>query len=246
MLELIVVVAIIAILVGSILGGSSGRREKISEAKSTASDFYAALQTEFLNFQMFDGPLTMTLKNVYNAGITSIGKNTPNGGIKYYPAVGGNYPFDGTVAVGETHEDGKPKGAVLYVEFYTYAGTLRRVNYANDMVTLTGMVGTGNQTAELCQVLKEEMKERMQYKDGYYYARISYTPPTGVALSKFDYRAVAVKVDWTAYSTHQVTADELTFRFKSQNMLRSGRVCGVHTTKGFESVGTTGTSLRDY
>lgn len=244
-LELIVVIAIIGIMIGTLLFSSRGKREKIEEANSTASDFYSALQTEFTNFQMFDGPLTMTLNKEY-AKDYIIAANNEYGGIKYYPAVGGNYPYAGVRFVGEKHDTEVPKTSVLYLKFYVFGGSVRRVNYANDLSTLVSMSGTGNDKAQICLVLKEEMKERMQYKDGYYYARVSYTEPYGISLTKYDYRTKPVRVDWTCFMNDPITTNTNTSTFKSQNWLLKNGVCGVHTTTDFPTLGTTGTNIMDF
>ena len=244
-LELIIVIAVIGILIGTVLGGLDTQHEKILEANTTASDFYSAIQTEFINFQMFDGPLTVQLGKEY-AAETTIGSNGKLGGIKYYPLVGGNYPYDGGKLAGETHQTGAPKESQLYVEFQAKNGILRRVNYASDIDTLIGYTDDGNTDAQICLVLQQEMAERMYYMDGYYYARISYTPPasTPVGLSKHDYRKISVKVDWAAFSYTEIT-DENSATFKKQNILNNGYVCGVHTTLTYPSLGTTGTSILD-
>lgn len=252
MIELIVVIAIIAVMVGTLLAGSSGRREKIIEANSTASDFYATLQAEFTGLQMFDGPITMRLLNEVYAPVTggpaAIPKNGNFGGLKYYPYAKGNYPCE-EVPAGEDFRKAKPKTAHLYVKVYVFGGTLRRVNYANDLANILGMSGEGNaKSAELCLVLEQEMKERMQYNDGYYYARVSYTAPTGdpAGLSSGDYSSVSVRVDWAAYCPKEITSASNSNTFQAQNVLKNGAVCGVHTASGFTALGTTGTSFVDY
>lgn len=240
MVELIVVIAIIAVLTGTILVGLDSTAAKINEANSTASDFYVVAQTEFTHLQMFDGPLTMSLNDAYKGAVADIDPDT-NGGLKYYPAVGGNYPFDGTAAVGETHENGTPKSAELYIELYTFGGMVRRVNYANTIDDLRDMTGSGNKDAQLSLVLKGELSDRVKWKDGYYYAKIVYTAPTGMGLSKNDYRSNSVIVEWAAYSPKEMTDNEDTYYFKSANLLRNGAICGVHTTSKNPSLGTTGT-----
>ena len=245
MVELIVAIAVIGVMIGVLLAAADTKREKIAEANTTASDFYSTLQAEFTGFQMFDGPLTMTLNRAYRDG-TIIGSNGKLGGMKYYPYVGGNYPFDGGKLAGETHENGTPKKSQLYIECYTFGSTIRRVNYASDLSTLIDMVGnSGNTDAQICLVLQQELRDRMHYRDGYYYARISYTPPDGIGLTRADYRNVSVKVDWVAYCSNEITSNAQTYTFKSQNILNSGTVCGVHTTTVNPTLGTTGTSLMD-
>lgn len=255
MVELIVVIAIIAIMSATILAGSNNRREKIQEANITASDFYATLTTEVLNLQLFDGPLTMALNKKYNdeSALRGIKANDDFCGYKYYPAVGGNYPFMGSDPVAENHKDGVPKAAVLYVEFYAFGGTVRRVNYANSIENLLKMKGSsGNRTAEICMILQMEMEDRMEYREGYYYAKIRYTPPTlddaSATLSAYDYRNVTVQVDWTMYCANEIVYDDdiNTVTFQSSNMLREGGVCGVHNTATSYDLGVTGSLITSY
>lgn len=246
LIELIVVIAVLGVLIGTLLFGTDGKREKIAEANTTASDFYSTLQAEFTNFQMFDGPLTITLQKAYKED-KAIGANGKLGGVKYYPAVGGNYPYSGGKLAGDTFDTAKPLAAELYVEFQTLGSTLRRVNYASDIDTLLEMTGDGNKDAQICMVLQQEMKERMHYRDGYYYAKISYTPPglSPSGLTKADYRDVSVKVDWVAFCNKEITDNTDTSSFKQQNILNSGTVCGVHTTAAYPDLGTTGTSIAE-
>lgn len=246
MLELVVVIAIIAVMVASVLVSGNSRQSRINSANTAAYNFYSALQTEFTNFQMFDGPLTMTLNSKYSE-FTSDVDNLLNGaawktygGIKYYPAVGGNYPF-AFAEEAEPHLTGTPKNAEIYLEFQASNGNIR-VWWAKTMNDLISGGGAPD-TSELSAVLEQEMKDRINYNDGYYYAKVSYKAPTGVELSRYDYRAVSVKVDWTAYTNKQMkAADSATYRFKSQNILFNGQVCGVCAGNG-SSLGTTGTTF---
>lgn len=247
-LELVVVIAIIAVMVASVLVSGNSRQSRINSANTAAYNFYSALQTEFTNFQMFDGPLTMTLNDVYAgkksgiSGISDIHANSEYGGIKYYPEAGGNYPYAGVTATGETHLNGTPKTAELYLEFRVTNGNIK-VWWANTMNALISAGAPAN--SELSAVLEQEMARRIEYNDGYYYAKVSYTLPTSSTsgFSKYDYRATSVKVDWTAYTKKQMKAtDSATYRFKSQNLLFNGQVCGVCAGNG-SSLGTTGTTL---
>lgn len=245
MIEMIVVVGIIAIMVGMVLGSSNTTRDKIKEANQTAADFYSAVQTEFTNLQMFDGPLTMTLNDKYTNNLSGI--TSPNGaynGIKYYPLAGGNYPFNGTLATGETHETGTPKKCELYIEMYCFNGKIRRVNYASTLNALLSYYGDGNKGTELCLVLQNELQDRMEYQDGYYYAKISYDP-TNVLLkitpTKNDFRETPVRVEWTAYCGKEISTASMTTTFKKQNILRSGSICGVYYTMSNWTLGETGT-----
>lgn len=247
MIELIVVIAIIGIMSAVLLTSTNNRREKIEEANITASDFYATLQAEVTAFQMFDGPLTMTLNGKYKNNATiDAGDNFC--GFRYFPFAQGNYPFEGSTTIaGEPHLDATPKQARLYLRFEVSGTMLKSVSYAN---TIDKLVEGGNSDAEICLVLQHEMKERMQYKDGYYYARVSYLPPAASPLgglpTSFEYRMHTVKVDWVAFCTKPIDGGNAdTYTFQAQNMLLSGTVCGVHTTREFPNLGTTGTLITD-
>lgn len=250
MLELVVVIAIIGIMLAAVLVGGNNRQSRINSANSSASDFYSALQTEFTNFQMFDGPLTMSLNDAYAgkvAGITKIadiGANSQYGGIKYYPAAGGNYPYAGNTLAAETHRDGTPKAAELYLEFHAVNGRIT-VSWANSMSDLINS-NAAPANSELGAVLKQEMEDRIEYSDGYYYAKVSYALPSMAGIAnptKYDYRCNSVKVDWTAYTKKRMTAtNSATYMFKSQNLLSNGQVCGVCAGGGL-TLGTTGTSF---
>lgn len=257
MVELVVVVAIIAVMAATVLFGSSNRREKIQDANMTASDFYSTLQTEVLNLQLFDGPLTMTLNRQYNdpALLKTIKADEAYCGMKYYPAVGGNYPFMGSDPTAEDHLNGLPKEAVLYVEFYAFGGTVRRVNYANSIDKLLSYKGSsgGNNNAELCVVLQQEMEDRMEYREGYYYAKIAYHPPKPAdyshPLTKNDYTNITVKVEWTMYCANEIVyqgSNENPLTFQSQNILRENGVCGVHNSTASSDLGVTGSIIRAY
>lgn len=274
--ELVVVVAIIAILTGTIIGGTNTQRKKISAANDTARDFYSAVQTEFTNFQMYDGPLTMTLSDKYKGDLSeTIQFQGKYSGIKYFPAVGGNYPIqdklgtiDGNPAGegnpynpdGETHREGKPASATIYIELQFRANHIDHIFYSNNGFEFLLAQPEINDTrgSELCAVLMQEMPERMSYEDGFYYAKISYRAPTmggagGLAnLTANDFRATAVTVDWAAYSATELVYEE-DYTFKTTNMSQSGHVLGIHAsmvdltdTKGKSSGserGTTGTAL---
>lgn len=257
-MELIIVLAIIGIMTAAVLAGGNTRQKRINAANSTAMDLYSALQTEFTNFQMFDGPLTMTLNAQYtNAeNINDVGKIIQGdnmnlyGGMKYYPAAGGNYPFISADA-DEPHLTGTPKTAAIYLRFRAQNGHIS-VSWAKDIETLLkgegGSTAVSDKKSELCAVLEQEMPERIEYDDGYYYARISYEAPYakegGVDKpTKYDYRARTVKVDWTAFTTREVTFDNSkTYTFKSQNVLQTGQVCGVCGGDS-TSLGTSGTTF---
>lgn len=261
MIELIVVIAILAILIATVFVSANTTQKRIEEANSTATDFYSAIQTEFTNLQMFDGPITMTLSKVYSTKPDSSDalkisalSSSKYGGIKYYPFAGGNYLFDHT-AVGdrytnaatalENHLKDTPKTADLYLCFYVRNDQLTNITWANTASALLALDAdaSGDATSELEAVLEHEMGDRMSYKSGYYYAYIHYDAPAASPTampSDGEYKVRPVKVMWTAYSANEL---ELTSKFKSQGLLENGRICGVCKTDGYETLNVTGTSL---
>lgn len=235
-IELVVVLAIIAIMVSAVLVGSNNRGRRIISANSAASDFYAAMQTQFIDFQMFDGPLTLTLNKRYSEHNTDVSvflrDNAQYAGMKYYPTAGGNYPY--AFQDGETHLEGTPKEAEIYFEFKVTNGNIE-VLWADTMSALIGSGAPAN--SELSAVMKQNMQDRLEYSDGYYYAKVSYTPPEpsapGAKLSKYDYRTNSIKVDWTAYTKKEIRLDNSnTYTFKMQNVLASGQICGICASDG--------------
>ena len=246
-IELIVVIAIIGIMTASIVASANTRSSKIKEANYTAHDFYLALQSEFTRMQMLDCPLTMTLADKYStdSGLSEIQSDWQRyGGVKYYPAVGGNYPFASADMPLDTagQLSDVPKEMSIFIEAYVIAGNLKHVDFADTASSLYAM--TGSHTTELGAVLMQEMNGRMEYKDGYYYAKVSYAPPSGVSLSVYDYKTIPIKVEWAAYCTDEITSDTNTQTFgANNNMLASNKVCGV-CAEGGSTVGTAGSVLQ--
>lgn len=246
-IELIVVVAIIGVLVASVLVSSTNRRDRVKAANSAAQDFYSAMQSECMQLQMFDGPLTATLAKEYAAhwtGATSNNiRNAGCAGVKYYPKVGGNYPYDGFVA-GENHLTDMPKSASYYVEVRVIGGVVKHVDYANQFSVMAGRTGASVGGSELGAVLLQEMKNRIEYRDGFYYAKVSYTAPALApgGNTPSDYSSVPVKVDWAAYSSREMTATASTNTFKTQNITESGAVLGTYGSANL-NLGAAGSSL---
>lgn len=241
LVELIVVIAIIMILISVVLASLNTTTEVVNRANSTSSDFYSALQTEFTHFQMFDAPLTTTLSNKYSESVSNV-SNHKYGGLMYYPDAGGNYPIDPAKVPTKLRGDPNdanpanrtvmPEAGKLYFEFRVYAG---RIQYVDWDYTINGLLAREGSVAsnmsELGAVLMQEMKERVTYQDGYYYAKVSYTKPSvtpGTIPTKHDYRTSAMTVEWTAYTADEIKSSKAdSLEFGQQNFLKSGVVCGV-------------------
>lgn len=258
MIELVVVLLILGVLIGTVLAGMNTTTKRIKEAESTATDFYSALQLEFTNLQMYDGPITMKLSNIYTtAGATGIGllSDAKYGGLKYYPYASGNYLFDNSDSdnipntPAEQLND-KPKTADLYLCFFVSGDRLQNVTWANTLADLLAQdPATGDGGSELEAIFEREMPSRMSYRSGYYYARVHYDAPAAVdpisgEPTSSDYKTSPVKVLWTSFSNVPFDAsDSSSTTFRSVGMLDNGHVCGVCKTEGYETINITGANL---
>ncbi|MDE6728765.1 MAG: type II secretion system GspH family protein [Oscillospiraceae bacterium] len=249
MIELVVVIAIIGIMVSTILVGSNNKRDRIKSANSAAADFYSVIQTQFTNFQMFDGPLTMTLSKQYLSDPAALMTDERFGGVKYFPALGGNYPFlmDNAPETVEEHRNDLPSSAFIAVEVRILNGKVRYVEWANDAEELfEGSSGSKKATSktELSAVLELGLKDKIELRDGYYYALIYYSAPSGVGLTMADYKTRSTYVTWAAFTENRITGDSSTYTFKTQNTSEAGRIIGVSSvTSLITPLGTPGTNL---
>ena len=250
-LELIVVVAILGVLLAVVIGNSNNMHDKINAANAYASDFYSTVQSEFTNLQNFDGPLTATLAESYSfkAGSTPL-SDKKVGGVKYYPAVGGNYPYNITLppADAKTQLEDLPVDTTLFLEVRVYGGQIQYVDFDNEWTVLVSNTSVSEPTPkrEIATVLKKDFANRMDFTDGFYYAKITYTAPTttpGATPSINDYNASPVKVEWTAYSKNQITNDVNTYSFKTRGIVKSGVICGVCPSADSSVSGLTGETL---
>ena len=260
MLELIIVIAIIAIMTGTITANTSTRVNRIREANSTAMDFYTTIQTEFTRFQMFDGPLTMSLSKKYNANpYDCVGAaNRKYGGLMWYPRAGGNYPMKDNSA--QMQQSGVRSDALYWrgsalpipagitIEVHVVNNKILSVDWAYttselfgkqpDEAGLTDEAAINAARSELSAVLQLELDHKMDYSDGYYYARVVYTndavtDPHGAnwdptLASSADIRAQAVTVEWAAYCRRQfTTTDAKTYTFRKAYTSNAGEIVGV-------------------
>jgi len=246
--ELIVVIAIIAVMMGIVFASITSKDARVSEANSAARDFYTTLQSIMTKFSLYEGPLSPE----YQAD--------PNlGEMRYYEKMGGNYPFrKGSTALE------MPTTTSLYVLFETKNNEINRVTtyaiessdagYA-DGVGLYQLVNadSSHQNTVFGRLLRDEMAKRMNYRDGYYYAKVTYKSIlTGTIPSRME--AETVKVEYTGYGRDQLESGAANFSsFKNDQMyfgdnyvLVNGNVFGVcapyNTTTG-TVMGTAGTTL---
>lgn len=252
-MELVVVIAIIAIMTATIIANSSTRQSRIREATSTAKDFYTTIQTEFTRFQMFDGPLTMTLQKKYNGGPnTVVGTGNRHwGGVMWYPLVGGNYPISSDVTqmsnlhvnsdAMEWRNEALPAKAGITLEVHVVNNKILSVDwdyttsglFAKDLdeAGLTDEDDIKAARSELSAVLQMELDRRMEYRDGYYYARVIYSNKAPINdlpnATAAQCKAFPVTVLWAAYCREQLTDDSDTYTFRTSFVTNAGQVVGL-------------------
>lgn len=231
MIELIVVIAIIAVLAAFILPNLSGEREKIQSANSAAKDFYVALQMVMSKYSLYDAKLSPAYSSNENLGI-----------IKHYPKLGGNYPYEKD----NDGVNGYPAKANMYVMIQAKNSEIKTIG------VVTGAVGStstpypmftllernaADRNTEFGKLLKSEIENQVSFRDGFYYARVQFNPPTGTDgnIIETEVNSETVKVAYTAYTRKELpkasgsAPDYINnnLYFGSANKLNSGEICGV-------------------
>ncbi len=255
MIELIVVIAILGVMAAIILPMVSARDSKIQEANSAARDFYTAMQSVMTKFSMYEGPLSPAYEP--KVGDPNLGE------MRYFESMGGNYPY----AKGSTASD-FPNTTSLYIEFAVknnsiievYSSAIEKssatdANYDNGvgLYNLCTRASSMKDT-EFGRLLKAEIEDRIRYRDGFYYAKVTYKNIlTSTIPQKME--AETVKVEYTGYSNRRLPQPgSLAFNdyrnanlyFGEDNVLVNDNVFGVcaplNTGTG-TIVGMAGTSL---
>lgn len=237
MIELIVVIVIIAIMMAMILPSLSTERARIDEAKATARDFYAAIQTTMSHFSTYDGQLSPKYQTENNLGL-----------IRYYPLMGGNYPFDKDFPQANTDEE-FPAMTSMYIMVHARNDIIEEVgvvtraanntSFGNGMFQLLKRAATDRNT-EFGKLLAGEIDNRIVFRDGWYYARVDFNYElSDVGLAQ-DIKLNTVKVAYAAYSRKELpqatgTFDDYvnsTLLFGSDYKLNwgGGEICGTCAT----------------
>lgn len=232
LLELIIVIAIIAVMVAVILPGLSTQHEVISAANSTARDFYAAIQTTMTYYSTYDGYMSPEYLTTPNLGV-----------MRYYPLMGGNYPFDATHNKG-TKDSEYPAPAALYIMAHSKGGILTDVGvvtraYDKSTEGFFDLLkrAPADRNTEFGRLLKGQIENRIAFKDGYYYARVDFTYPTTLmGTPSDDIKKFTVKVTYTAYCADELpqSGDDYdsafvnNMTFAAGNRLNwNGTICGT-------------------
>lgn len=245
--ELIVVIAIMAVMMAVIFSSINTRDARVKEAESAARDFYAALQSTMMKFSLYEGPLSPEYQTNPNLGE-----------MRYFEKLGGNYPYRS----GSTATDA-PATTSLYISFAvknkaidvtTYAIEGSDAGYADGqgLYNLVNADSTHRNTV-FGKLLRDEMEKRLSYQDGYYYAKVTYKSILSSAIpAKME--AETVKVEYTGFARRPLqsgVADFSTFRndqmyFGDDGVLVSGEIFGVcapyNTTTG-TVIGMAGSTL---
>lgn len=246
--ELVVVMAILAVLMAIVFPLLTNKKAKIDEANTTAKDFYAALQSVMIRYSLYEGPLSPQ----YRA-------NPDLGDMRYYEKLGGNYPYKKGTTAGDI-----PVTTSLYIELSVDDSKVGDIvvctvdesdtGYANGIGMYNLMLrSAGTVNNEFGKLLKDELKGRISFRDGYYYANVTYKQVlTGTIPAKME--AETVKVAFTGYSRDRLPdVNGKTFaNYKNDNLyfgddyvLANGDVFGVCAAyNGTDTVGLVGSTLK--
>lgn len=243
MVELIVVIAILAIMATVILLNMDNRRTRVKAANAAAADFYVAVQSAFTRYMTYPGHLSPTFRD-----------NPATPFMKYYKGANGNYPYDAATAASPTPitNDNYPSPAKLCIEVKVEKS---KVVYVNCSMGLLGAPGglldtDTDDNSEFGRLLKMEIEKRIEYQNGYYYASISCTPEYNIA-NKIE-RMDTVVVDYTAFSYDKLSngnMEDYTFS-NDDNILLNGEICGTEAPSkdragnSIPRIGTGGTALQ--
>lgn len=250
-IELIVVIAIIAVMMAIILPTLSTERSRITEANNASRDFYAAIQTAMSKYSTYDGQLSTAYVNDNNLGL-----------IRYYPLMGGNYPFDKSYPSANTDSE-YPAITSMYIMVHAWNDIIEDVavvtRAAGNTADDPGMYqllkrDSADRNTEFGKLLAGEIDNRVAFNDGWYYARVDFNYSIPVMGVVEDIKLNTVKVTYTAYSRKELpvptgTYDDFinsTLTFGSDYKLNSGEVCGTCATWDVTNstrVGLAGTRL---
>lgn len=231
-IELIVVIAIMGVLMAVILPQLSSERSRINEANSAARDFYAAIQTTMSKYSTYDGQLSNAYHNDNNLGI-----------VRYYPLMGGNYPFDKSYPAANT-DNSNPAIASLYIMVHAENDKILDVGAVTRAAANTsadpGMFellkrNAADRNTEFSKLLIGEIDDRVSFNDGFYYARVDFNYKTSVTGTPEDIKLNTVKVAYTAFSRRELPKASgsyagfvnSTLTFGSDNKLNTGNICGT-------------------
>lgn len=251
--ELIVVIAILAVMMAVILPSLTTERSRINQARSAAKDFYAAVQTAMSHYSTYDGQMSPAYQADSNLGI-----------MRYYPVMGGNYPYDKESSPDATDAD-YPERTSMYIMVHAWNDIIEDVAIVTRSVNNTtsdqGMFqllkrSDDDRNTEFGNLLAGEIDYRVSFNDGYYYARVDFDYPVSILGTPEDIKLHTIKVAYTAYSAKELPVStgafdnfvnsSLTFGDDYKLNWGGGEVCGTCATwdtTNATCVGLQGTTL---
>lgn len=241
LVELIVVIAILAVMATVILMNIDNKRTRIKTANSNASNFYVAVQSAFTRYMMFPGPLSPDFR-----------ENAATPYMKYYRGANGNYPFDAaelTAGVPITN-DNYPSPCTLCIEVKVEKNKVAYVNCENGTITNVLAKSDSDDGSEFGRLLKMEIEKRIEYQNGYYYAKISCNPQYNGITNQIE-KMDTVIVDYAAFSYYRLGGTDMSgYTFSGDdNVLLNGEICGTaapstdRSGNDIAKIGVGGTSL---
>ncbi|MDE7398170.1 MAG: type II secretion system GspH family protein [Oscillospiraceae bacterium] len=219
LVELIVVIAILAVMTTVILLNIDNRRTRIKTANTNASNFYVAIQSAFTRYMTYPGQLSPVFRD-----------NPATPYMKYYKGANGNYPYDAATAgtpIPITN-DNYPSPCTLCVEVKVEGNKVVYVNCENGSVTNVVAKPDSDDGSEFGRLLKMEIEKRVEYQNGYYYAKISCNPKYNSMTNQIE-KMDTVIVDYAAFSYDRLSgSDTSNYTFSSNdNILLNGEICGT-------------------
>lgn len=226
--ELIIVIAIIAVLTAVIFSNSGTEEKKKQAANDAARDFYNSVQYSFTKYMKYESALSIAIANDTTA------VNNSDKIIHYYPKLNGNYPREKYTFIKMLVE----KNQIQYVK--TFNGTNGFEDLLKDKTTSSNMNGA-NVLNEFDKLLKSDFDTVLETNvNGYYYALVIFD---GAAAADDNVKSTPVKVHSTYYSERaidELVGDVTQYRvnnlwFNDYCRLKSGNICGVCTSAKYEN-----------
>lgn len=219
LVELIVVIAILAVMATVILLNIDNRRTRLKTANTNATNFYVAVQSAFTRYMTYPGQLSPVFRD-----------NPATPYIKYYNGANGNYPFDASsLGAGvPTTNDNYPSPCTLCIEVKVEGNKVVYVNCENGSITNVVSKNDSDDGSEFGRLLKMEIEKRVEYQNGYYYAKISCNPQYNAMTNQIE-KMDTVIVDYTAFSYDRLGgSDTSDYTFSGDdNILLNGEICGT-------------------
>lgn len=213
--ELIVVIAIIAVLSAVIFSNMGTENERKQAANTAARDFYSTVQYSFTKYMKYEAELSIAIKN-----------ETPTIPIiKYEPSLNGNFPLN----------------EMTFIKMFVDKNQIQYVQCFNTLKNMLSSTSTDCIT-EFDKLLVNDFDTLMESNvDGYYYAMVTFdgvkTTPTTFAPVKVHSAYYCSKpfvevngaTDDTDYSINNL-------KFEAYCRLSNGNICGVCSSKKYTGV----------